>query len=59
MYKAPYRVYCSGLDNLYDSIQVNYISDAAQIWADYPNAVVLDDRGDRIQAEDLKEILGW
>lgn len=59
MYKAPYRVYCSGLDNPYDSVQVNYISDAAQIWADYPNAVVLDDRADRIPPEDLESILGW
>lgn len=50
MYQSPYYV---------GEIEFSYISDAAQYWADYPNAVVTDSNGDEVPPEDLESILGW
>lgn len=58
MFVAPYTVYVNGLDRPFDHINVNFISDAAQIWADSEYGVVLDDNAQRIPSEILWEILG-
>lgn len=50
MYQSPYYV---------GEIEFSYISDAAQYWADCPDAIVTDSNGDEVPPEDLESILGW
>ncbi len=59
MYRSPYTVFLSGIDNEYDYIKVNYIKEAAQLWADEMDAVIIDDNGVRVDVEDIKAVLGW
>ena len=50
MYQSPYYV---------GEIEFSYISDAAQYWADCPDAIVTDANDDEVPPEDLESILGW
>lgn len=59
MYKSPYTIFFEGLDNPYNNLKVNYIKDAAELWADERDAVIIDDNGVRLDVEDIKAILGW
>ncbi len=59
MYKSPYTVFLNGLDDENDYIVVNYIKDAAQLWADEMDAVILDDNAIRVDIEDIKSVLNW
>ncbi len=54
MYSAPYKLY---IDNNF--IEYKFIADAAQAWADEPNAKLFDANNIEIEEEDIKSILCW
>ncbi len=60
MFKAPYTVFLSGLDNPYDYLRVNSLDKAADLWAGFPlrDVVVLDDNAKKIPVSLLRSIAG-
>jgi len=54
MYNSPYKLY---IDN--DYIEYKFITDAAQAWADEPNAKIFDANGIEVEQEDIESVLCW
>lgn len=50
MFKGPFTI---------GSNTYNFISDAAQAWADEPSATILDAEGEEIPEDVIKDILCW